>query len=61
MKAYLVKKTMKDGTVEGVVFTNKEDAKDAKRGNTGTGASLAVAWCDIYGGDKGIEMVEIEI
>lgn len=61
MKAYLVKKTMKDGSVEGVVFTSKKDAKDAFRGDTEEGSTLAVLWCETYGVDDGIEMVEIDI
>ena len=61
MKAYLVKKTMKDGSVEGVVFTSKHDAKSAFRGDAEEGSTLAVSWCETYGGDDGIEMVEIEI
>lgn len=61
MKAFLVKKTFKDGNCEGVVFTNKQDAKDALRGDCDTGSTLAVLWCETYGGDEGVEMVEIEI
>ena len=61
MKAFLVKKTMLDGAVEGVVFTDEEDAEDALHGDCDAGSTLAVNWGEIYGGDSGIEMVEIEI
>lgn len=61
MKAYLVKKTMLDGEVEGVVFTSKEDAQDALSGDIECGSTLACSWCEIYGGDEGISIQEIEI
>jgi hypothetical protein len=61
MKAYLIKKTMIDGSVEGVVFTDRGDALTALNGEATCGSTLAVAWCETYGGDDGVQMVEIEI
>jgi len=60
-KGYLVKKTFTDGHFEGVIFSRKRDALDALSGNCGSGATLAVEWCDMYGGDDNIDMTEIEL
>ena len=64
MKAYLVKATFPDGSVEGVVFTDEEDAAGAFHGCE-DGSSLAVAWSDLYkigyNDDVAISMHEIEI
>ena len=64
MKVYLVKATFPDGGVEGVVFTNKDDANDALRGCE-EGSSLAVAWSDLYMSNDEDEIIismdEIEI
>lgn len=61
MKAYLVTKTFADGSKEGVFFTDNSDANLALSGVQADGSTLANEWCEIYGGDDGIEMTEIEI
>jgi len=60
MKAYLVYKTFNDGSIEGVVFSNKDDAESAYNG-VEDGSYLAVGFISCYGGEDNISMVEIEI
>ena len=48
MEAWLVYVTFTDGQIEGVIFTNYDDAIDAYAGVDG-GSSLAVSWGEIYG------------
>jgi hypothetical protein len=50
----------KDGSIEGVTFTEKEDAIFALRGGN-SGSTLALAWHDLYGDDNDLEMKMKEI
>jgi hypothetical protein len=59
MIAFAVVRTFIDGSKEGVLFTNKDDALDALN-SVDTGSTLAVAFGEIYGDDP-LEIVEIEI
>lgn len=61
MKAFAVVRTFKDGSKEGVVFTNRDDALSALNG-TSSGSTLAVEFTDIYEDSEPFpEMIEIEI
>ena len=59
MKGYLVTATFSDGSKEGVFFTGKDDALTALHCSD-DGASLAVAFGDLYG-DEELELTTIEI
>lgn len=59
MIAYIVVKTFGDGSKEGVLFTDEQDAKSALNG-TGSGSQLAVEFTDMYGGEP-LQMIEVEI
>ena len=59
MKGYLVTAAFKDGRKEGVFFTDKDDALTALHGQD-DGASLAVAFGELYG-DEELELTVIEI
>ena len=61
MKVHIVVKTFKDGSKEGVLFSRKRDAIDAKKGDCEEGSSLAIAWCETYGDSENIEMIEVDI
>jgi len=60
MKAFLVIRRFKDGSAEGVMFTDKADADMALSGEPEDGSQLANEWCEMYGGDP-MTMTEIEI
>lgn len=59
MKAYAVLVIFKDGSQEGVIFTDKKDALDALNG-VESGSTLAISFNELYEGDP-LRMVEIEI
>jgi len=59
MKVFAVVRTFSDGSKEGVLFTNRDDALDALNG-VENGSTLAVAFGEIYGDDP-LEIVEVEI
>lgn len=65
MKAYLVYVEYEDGSIEGVVFSDYEDAVIAQSGEQCSGSTLAYEWCGIIedsgGLDLEIKMKEIEI
>lgn len=65
MKAYLVYVEYEDGIIEGVVFSDYEDAIIAQSGEQTDGSALASEWCgiivDSYYLDLEIKMKEIEI
>ena len=65
MKAYLVYVEYEDGSIEGVVFSDYEDAVIAQSGEQSDGSTLAYEWCGIIedsgGLDLEIKMKEIEI
>jgi hypothetical protein len=59
VKAYLVIVTFEDGSKEGVVFTDKQDAYSALNGCE-TGSTLACLFTE-YFGEEVRELLEIEI
>lgn len=65
MKAYLVYVEYEDGSIEGVVFSDYDDAVIAQSGDQCSGSSLAYEWCGIIEDydefDLEIKMKEIEI
>ena len=63
MKAYLVYVEYEDGSIEGVVFSDYEDAVIAQSGEQSDGSVLAYEWCGIIedSDDLEIKMKEIEI
>jgi len=61
MKGYLVTVTFKDGSKEGVFFTEKADAETALQCDS-SGATLAVDFGELYGDeDLPLELTEIAI
>lgn len=61
IKGHLIVVEFKDGSKEGVFFTDKNDADDALNG-IGSGSALAVAFTETYGdSDCKKSMIEIEI
>lgn len=58
MKAWLVAKKFGDGSIEGVVFTDKGDAMSALEG-CDEGSTLATEFC--YAGEPDLEMTEIDV
>ena len=59
MTLYIVLKTFKDGSREGVAFTDKTDADMALNGAE-DGSCLAVEFTELYGGEP-LQMIEVEI
>lgn len=60
IKAYAVINKFKDSSFEGVIFSDKADAEDARRG-CDSGSTLACEFTDLYGGRESLKMVEVEV
>jgi len=60
MKAWIALVKFKDGSSEGVMFTDEGDANTAMRGGT-PGSTLALEFFELYGEECVIEKVEVEI
>ena len=62
-KAYAVIRRFEDGSIEGVIFSNKSDAETSLTGNLEPSYStLAGEFVEIYGDEINcLEMIEIEI
>lgn len=64
MRVYFVYIEFDDGAVEGVVFSNYDDALMALSGTKGAGSDLANEWCEViecYEGYSEIKIKELEI